>query len=156
MIPKILRRYLAVATAFLIFSITLGGAETTPSGIRVELGSQNPLTLRVTLRSKAETRITFYKYLLPWGNVNSMMLIAVTPSGQYIDRFFPIDDPSLEQVAFEPKQSMSGEVKLGNYFRGLEVALKKSDIHLFWTYKAPDELNIAQWSGGWVLIPKQK
>jgi len=156
MTPRTLSRYLAGAAAFLIFSIALGGAETIPSGILVELSSQNPLSLRVTLRSNAITRITFYKYLLPWGNVNSMMLIAATPSGQYIDRFFPTDDPSPDQVVFEPKQSMSGEVKLGNYFRGLESALKKSDIHLFWTYKAPDALRIAQWSGGWVLIPKQK
>jgi hypothetical protein len=37
----------------------------------------------------------------------------------------------------------------------LDEALKKSEVHLFWFYESPKELNIQHWSGGWVLIPKQ-
>jgi hypothetical protein len=41
-------------------------------------------------------------------------------------------------------------------FKGLDAALKKSEVHLFWAYEAPKQLNIPHWSGGWVLIPKQQ
>jgi hypothetical protein len=36
------------------------------------------------------------------------------------------------------------------------VAIKKSDIQLFWAYQAPKELNLPRWSGGWILLPHQK
>jgi hypothetical protein len=85
-----------------------------------------------------------------------MMLIAVTPDERFIQRVFPIDDPSPEQVTLGPNEAQSGEVNLQTRFKGLEAALGKSDVHLFWAYEAPKELNISRWSGGWVLIPQQK
>jgi hypothetical protein len=85
-----------------------------------------------------------------------MILIAATPGGQYLSRNFPIDDPSPERVSLEPNGSLSGEVSLRKAFRGLDHALEKSEIHLFWAYEAPEELHIARWSGGWILIPKRK
>lgn len=149
-------RYLTVAVAFLGLSLACGGSETIPSGIQVELIDQKPISLRVTLRSRAETRVTFRKYRLPWGNRYSTILVAVTPHGECLNRNFPIDDPSPERVTFEPNESLSGEINLRKHFSGLDNALKKSDIHLYWAYEAPKELNIAKWSGGWILIPQQK
>jgi len=35
-------------------------------------------------------------------------------------------------------------------------ALKKSDVLLFWAYKAPAALHIPRWTGGLVVIPQQK
>jgi len=52
--------------------------------------------------------------------------------------------------------SVSGDINLADYFRDLEGVVKKSDVQLFWAYMAPDELHIAHWSGGWILIPQQK
>jgi hypothetical protein len=149
-------RYLVAVAVFLAFSVTTGGSEALPSGIQVELNSQKPLSLRVTLWSRADTSVTFRKYRLPWGNRYSTILVAVTPHGECLDRNFPIDDPSPERVTFEPNESLTGEINLRKHFSGLDDALKKSDIHLYWAYEAPKELNIAQWSGGWILIPQQK
>jgi hypothetical protein len=85
-----------------------------------------------------------------------MILVAVTPGKDYIVRNFPIDDPSYEKVSVEPNESLSGDVSLEKAFTGLETALKKSEIHLFWAYQTPDELHIARWAGGWILVPQQK
>ena len=149
-------RYLIVAVAFVVLPLACGGSETAPSDIQVQLSNQEPISLRVTLRSRAETRATFRKYRLPWGNRYSMILVAVTAHGDCLDRNFPIDDPSPERVTFEPNESLSGEINLRQHFDGLDNALKKSDIHLYWAYDAPKELNIPKWSGGWILIPQRK
>jgi hypothetical protein len=149
-------RYLIAAAGFLALSLSCGGSETISPDVEVKLGNQNPLSLRVTLRSRAETRVTFRKYRLPWGNRYSTILVAVTPHGDCLDRNFQIDDPSPERVTFESNESLSGEINLREHFKGLDNALKKSEIHLYWAYEAPKELNIAQWSGGWILIPQRK
>ena len=148
-------RYLIAAVTFLGLSLACGGSETINSDIQVELSNQKPLSLRVTLRSRAETSVTFRKYRLPWENRYSMILVAVTPHGECLDRNLPIDDPSPERVTLEPNESLSGEINLQKHFGGLSNALKKSEIHLYWAYEAPKELNIARWSGGWILIPQQ-
>jgi hypothetical protein len=50
---------------------------------------------------------------------------------------------------------LAGDIDLQYEFVALESALKKSEIHLFWAYKAPDQLRIHRWSGGWILIKQQ-
>jgi hypothetical protein len=145
------------AAVFLTFSIASGGSEALPLGIKVELDSQKIFSLRVTVTSHAEARVNVVKWRLPWGEGNpSMILVAVTPDKEYIVRSFPEEYPSYERVPFEPNESLSGNVSLQNAFTGLEAAVKKSDVHLFWVYEAPEELHIAHWSGGWILIPQQK
>jgi hypothetical protein len=84
-----------------------------------------------------------------------MTLVAVTPGQRHIARFIPEEYPSYEKVPFEPNESLSGDISLDT-FPGLAAALRKSDVHLFWAYEAPKELEIGGWSGGWILIPKQK
>src|SRR5258708_10514556 len=101
-----LGRYSIALIAFLILSTASGGGSETPPDIQVELNNRNPLSLRVTLWSRAETRVTFSKWRLPWGNSNSIILVAVTPSREYIVRNFPIDDPSPERVSLEPNESL--------------------------------------------------
>jgi len=84
-----------------------------------------------------------------------MILVALTSDRNFITRNIPVDDPSPERVSLEPNESLSGEVSLDKAFSGLDAALKKSDINLFWAYEAPEELHIAHWSGGWLLIPQR-
>ena len=100
-------------------------------------------TLRVSLRSGNDTRVAVYKNRLPWGSAYSMILVAVTSSGQYLKKELPVDDPSPEQVSLDPKELIKGEIDLRKVFRGLDGVLKKSDVHLFWAYAAPEELHIA-------------
>jgi len=155
LISKVKLRNLISVFALCTCLVSYGRDEPSPSGIHVELRNQNPALVRVTIWSRAKSAVTFPKYRLPWGNRYSMILVAVTPQGEYLDRVFPIDDPSPERVTFQPNEAMSGEIDLRNFFGHLDTALKKTDVHLFWAYKAPRELEIAGWSGGWILIPQQ-
>lgn len=85
-----------------------------------------------------------------------MILVAVKSDKNYLARNFPVDDPAPERVSIEPYESLSGDVSLEKAFKNLDAALKNSDVHVFWAYQAPEELNIGRWSGGWILIPQQK
>ena len=136
----------------LLLPTASGRTETTPTGIRVEMDPQK-LTLRVALWSGNDARVAVYKNRLPWGSAYSMILVAVTSSGQYLKNELPVDDPSPEQVSLDPKELIKGEIDLRKVFRGLDGVLKKSDVHLFWAYAAPEELHIAQ-AGGWIFIPQ--
>jgi len=86
-----------------------------------------------------------------------MIFVPVNSDGQCIaERLLPVDDPGFQKVSLNPNESISGDMDLRRFVPELEKALKKSDVHLFWAYKPPEELRIGRWSGGWVLIPKQK
>lgn len=152
------RTFLVVAgaTLFLLSACSVGETQTMPSGIRVKTDHSNPFILKVELRSGAETRAIIYESRLPWGSAYGMILLAVMPNGQIINKELPVDDPSPKEVSLNPRESMKGEIDLRKMFRGLDEALRHSDIQLFWAYEAPDELHINRWSGGWILIPKQK
>lgn len=153
---NILSRYATALVTILVLSFASGTNEAARPDIQVELNPQRPLWLRVTLRSHAETPITLYKERLPWGNRYSMTLVAVNPDGQCLQEFFPIDDPGIDKVNLAPGAALSGDIDLGNFFKDLEVASKKSDVNVFWAYEAPPELRIARRSGGWILIPQRK
>lgn len=149
------RKSLVPLLGFLLLSVSSGGSESAPASIQVELDKKTPLLLHVTVRSHSESIVTFPRYRLPWGNRNSMLFVPVNPDGQCIgNKLFPIDDPSYEKISLEPNSSISGDVDLQRFVPGLDKALQKSDVHLFWAYQAPKELNIAKWSGGWILIPR--
>lgn len=144
---------------FLVILVVISlpvGSETLPTGVLAVVDTQNPLLLHITVQSFAESRITLFKSQLPWGNRHSMTIVAVTPDGRCIDHVVAIDDPSPEEVSLDPKASLSGDLNLEKVVPGLSSALKKSDIHLFWAYEAPEKLRVARWSGGWILIPQKK
>lgn len=145
---------LGIVLFFLVCRPT-GAGETMP-GIRVERDHHNPFMLKVELRPGGETPVTIYKSRLPWGSVYSMILVAVMPGGEGLKKELPVDDPSPEQVSLSPGESIQGEIDLRRIFRGLDEALRKSDVQLFWAYKAPEEVHIGRWSGGWILLPQQK
>jgi hypothetical protein len=84
-----------------------------------------------------------------------MVFAAVRPKGEPIDLELPEDDPGPTKVSLRPREVLTGDVDL-RYVIGDLNALKKSDVLLFWAYKSPEELHISHWSGGMVLIPRQK
>src|SRR5438445_11204729 len=104
-----IRKCLVVAATLCIFSAPSKGIKDTSPDVKVELSSRKPLSLHVTVRCRADTRVTFDKYLLPWGNIHSMMLIAVTPGERYIKRIYPIDDPTSYRVSMDPNEQQSGD-----------------------------------------------
>jgi hypothetical protein len=150
-------RWSAVVTALFLLLSTLGSTgQNAQAGVHVEMDSQQLQSFRLTVTSAAATRVTFYKYLLPWGNVNSIILVAVTARGETLQRDMPIDDPSADKISLNPNESVSGSIDLRKAFRGLDRALATSDVNLFWAYNAPKELGIATRSGGWVLLRQRR
>ena len=141
-------------TILLLMCIPATG-QNKPPGIQVEMDAQRPLLLHLKVTSGAATQATFFKYHLPWGSVHSIILVAVAANGENLERDMPIDDPSVERISLGPNESVSGVIDLRGVFRGLDKALVKSDVHLFWAYHAPDELGIVPWSGGWILLGRQ-
>ncbi len=133
----------------------VGFSQSTQPGVEVALHRQDPLRLQVTLTSGAATTATIYHADLPWGIRDSMIFSAVKPNGEPIDLIFPIDDPGPDMVSIKPRETLIGEIDLRYVIRDVNV-LKKSDVLLFWAYKAPDELHLPHWTGGLVVIPKQK
>jgi len=83
-----------------------------------------------------------------------MIVTGVTSDGRCLERVFPIDDPSPEQISLKPNESVSGSVNLEKYFKDFRTALKNGDLHIFWAYQVPAQLGNRHWSGGWVLIPQ--
>lgn len=126
-----------------------------PAGVRVEMDAARPLFLKVTLKSGAETHVDLYQSRLPWGSRYSMVLVAATADGRSLPRELVIDDPSPRKVSLEPNRELTGDIDLQNVFRGLNQALKRSDIILFWAYEAPEELHLPRWSGGWLVVPRR-
>jgi hypothetical protein len=149
-------RFASAVILCLAAFLTATVAQDTPqSGIHVELNPHKPLRMHVKLRSGAATAVTIFRSQLPWGNRYSMILTAVKSNGDHIEFFYPEDEPSMEEVTIAPGATIEGDLDLSDVFADLSVT-KKSDVHLFWAYKSPEELHIPRWSGGWVLIPRQQ
>jgi hypothetical protein len=148
---------LRIAVLLLLFAscAVQTSSETMPPGIRVELIPEKPLWVRVTVRSGSDRTATFLRYKLPWGNRNSILFVAVTPSGAPIEVSVPVDDPMFDEVSLEPGQSLTGDIDLDHFFGHLNHAIKRSDVHLFWAYESPEQLHIPHWSGGWILLRQQ-
>lgn len=149
-------RWLVVCVALFLAAAGSGKSETDRNAIQVQLSDKNPPSLHVTLRSFSAQRITLTTLYLPWATRYSMVLVPVKPDGQCLAKYYPVEDLPVRQFSLEPHGSLSGDIDLRRVLPGLEEALKKSDIHLFWAYESPRELQSSRWSGGWILIPKSK
>jgi len=145
-----------VAICFALFLAAAGSGRNEPdrNGVQVELSTKKPLVLHVTLRSFSDSPVTLYNIHLPWISRYAMVLVPVQPDGQCLPKYYPPDDPPLGHVSLEPHGSLSGDIDLRQVLPGLEEALKKSDIHLFWAYESPQELQSTRRSGGWILLPR--
>ena len=148
------RRWAAILLlAALLLVLTFNAlGQRTAAGVQAEMDAQKPLSLRFNITCAAPSRVTLYRYLLPWGNVNSIVLLAVTTHGEALHRDTPIDDPSNQKISLNPGESVGGAIELRKAFRGLDSALEKDDVNLFWAYHAPKELGLSEHWGGWMLL----
>jgi hypothetical protein len=127
-----------------------------PNAIQVQLSDKKPPRLHVTLRSFSASRITLNTLHLPRATRYSMVLVPVKPDGQCLGKYYPVEDLPVRRISLEPHGSLSGDIDLQSFLPGLEEVLKKSEIHLFWAYEAPEELQSTRWSGGWIFLPRTK
>ena len=84
-----------------------------------------------------------------------MVFAATRPSEEPVELLLPVSDPGLSEISVKPGEMLTGDVDLQNVIKDLSV-LKKSDVLLFWAYKAPAALHLPGWNGGLVVVPQQK
>ena len=84
-----------------------------------------------------------------------MVFAAARPNEEAVELLLPVSDPGWKEISVKPGETLTGDVDL-RYVIGDSSALKKSDVLLFWAYKAPAALRLPNWSGGLVVIPQQK
>ena len=150
-----MRTLLRALTVLVSFS-GFGFAQNPPKPvIQVELNGQKPLHLTVTLTPGAKTTVTVYRADLPWGFRYSMVYSALRPNGEPVELLLPVADPGDAEVSIQAGETLTGDIDLHYVIQDLDV-LKKSDILLFWAYKSPEELRVPRWSGGLVVLPRQK
>jgi hypothetical protein len=130
-------------------------SQTRAGGVRVELGNERPLRLRITLRSGSEKTEQIFYNELPWGSQESMVIVAALAGGRSLARDRPVEDPQARPMSLGPHSSLTGDIDLERRFPDIHHILKESDVQLFWAYEAPEALHIPRWSGGWILIPQQ-
>jgi hypothetical protein len=73
----------------------------------------------------AEKQVTVPRSRLPWGNRYSVILVAATPDGQSLQQFFPIDDPTFDEVLVAPGLVLDGEIHLTDFFQDIDTTVKK-------------------------------
>lgn len=151
-------RTCAVLLSWLLCITCLSEAQgkSTQAGAHVRLASESPLRLHITLVSGRDTEVVIDKAQLPWSTRYAMVLTVANADGQCLEKVLPVEDASIGHVSVAAHGSIAGDLNLDGFFKGFDEARKKSDLHLFWAYKAPNNLGIAPWSGGWVLIPRSK
>lgn len=146
---------LALALALLILPCN-GEGQATDRGLKVEVSSLKPLLLHFTLKSSADEPVEIFRSQVPWATRYSVVLAVVKANGECLEKILAIEDPPIGKILVKPGQVLTGDLNLESIFKGLNEAKKKSDLHLFWAYQAPDQLKIGSWSGGWILIPQDR
>jgi hypothetical protein len=152
------QRWFKLFLAIMILLAGLAGAgavDTKPTGILVKLKDGTHLLLQITLTPASEKTVKLSRDQLPWGTHESMVIVASLPGGRCLARMAPIEDPPFDEISLAPNQPSNKDIDLEELFPKLRGALKHFDVQVFWAYKAPKALNISEWSGGWILIPKQ-
>jgi hypothetical protein len=79
------------------------------------------------------------KQNLPWGNVHSIRLAALTADGGLVPGLFPIDDDfSLEEVTLGPGQTLQGDYDLEQRWSSKAIPSKDLPHHqlvvFVWAY----------------------
>jgi hypothetical protein len=157
MTQKSICTFLVAMAVLCVFAVPSGGNEVSPPDVKAELNNQM-LLLRVTIHSRSESSVSLPMWRLPWGRQQLVMhLVPVDSVGACIgNKYVREEYPDYRKVTIEPNGSLTGEIDLRREIPELDEALKKSEVHLFWFYKPPEELHIGQDAGGWVLIPRRK
>jgi hypothetical protein len=102
------------------------------STLRVQDG--NPL-ITFRLVNLSGRTLKAYPFGLPWGNANSVSLLAIRADKSFVKIGYPIDDPvSQSKLEIAPGAILEGEYNLGWRLRLSELD-RKNDIIVVWSYR---------------------
>jgi hypothetical protein len=112
-----------------------GRAEAPRVVVLAELGKDSPYALRFSVQSLGQEPVRLYTSDLPWGNVSSTVLVAVTVGGQRLAREAPIDDPDVATTQLQPGDTVTGVVDLRKAFPRLADLAATEEVLVFWSYR---------------------
>jgi len=141
--------------AILVFAIILAAKDRKGSGIHVELIRAPRLCLHITLMSGANGPVKVERSELPWSAGDSLVVAALMGNGECLRRSMPVDDPLFDEISVDPNKPLSGDIDLERLFPDIRRVSQVKDVQVFWAYRAPEALQIGQWSGGWFIIPRR-
>jgi hypothetical protein len=107
--------------------------------------------LRFIMKNVSGRPLTFYRQTLPWGNVDSTLVAAVTTEGHLVPATYPIeDDFGTDKVTVRPNQTLKGDYDLSHRWNDKgdppNGFPKGTTIVLMWAYKArPKEIPPTSW-----------
>ena len=108
-------------------------------------------TLRFTLKNVSGRLLTFYRNTLPWANVDSIQVAAVTTEGHLVLAGYPIeDDFGIDKVTVGPEETLNGDYDLSHRWNDKASPPngfpRGTTIVLMWTYKVrAEEIPAKRW-----------
>jgi hypothetical protein len=132
-----------------------------PPEIHVEVESLNDRDLRVTLTLRSPDQIVTDLHSLPWGGrYNGFIIVAVPPlsGGEALPGQAAFEEPmESPPVRIDRGKPLTGVVHLDSRIQGLEAALRRTDLLLFWSFEVQvQELGSSNRVGGWLLLPRRR
>jgi hypothetical protein len=105
--------------------------------LEASIESITDATLRFTLTNTSTQPMSFGKPYLPWGNVNSIVIVVVkkTLGNPTLAGMRPFDNPIDEEVLIAPGQSISGTVRVSDYVEKIDQELRKGELLVLWSYQ---------------------
>ena len=107
------------------------------------------LEFTVTWTGKEELRLP--EADLPWGTVNSTVIVAVTAAGEVLPRELPIDDPGPGIAVLRRGIPSQGRVQLLRLYPQLKRLSNQTEVIVFWSYRPRGIAKIRR-MGGWVRV----
>src|SRR5947209_8464388 len=107
---------------FLFVCLVVAEGQAKRGAIRVEVASQKPFLLHVTIISGSHKPISIERGSLPWATRYGMVLTAITARGESLEKVLPVEDPPAGEMTVKPYQTLSGNVDLEGIFKGLDIA----------------------------------
>jgi hypothetical protein len=111
--------------------------------------------LTVNLTNQTDNPINLYAHELPWVSRNAIVLILEVdePTRRQIKEALTVEDILIRETILNPYNILSGEIDLNQRFPDLARELKSHGVLLFWSYKAPKQL---ERNGGFIYIKKEQ
>jgi hypothetical protein len=132
-------------------SVARGPAETRVAVTGRAASVDGHSAIAFTLTNVSGKPLRLWTAGLPWGNTNSIDLVAITTDGRVLKELYPIDDPGPERLVIAPGQVLSGIYPLDN-FEDLEERRKTSDVIVLWSYRLRLQESDAEGVSSGVLV----
>ena len=95
--------------------------------------------LHIALTNSCAETLLVYESDLPWGNLDSLMIvIATSRRGSTLPPPLVLDDPGPTTVALKPGETVRGTVDLDGRFTTLRNVLRAGEVYVFWSFELRD------------------